>query len=61
MISCDGIMVSAITAAAAVATAAVNMIGSVLILWIRARYQYHDSIGDKAKNGVIRDVSDTGK
>ncbi len=47
----DAIWLAAITAFSAVATATVNMIGSVLILYIRARYQYHET-SDGAKAPV---------
>lgn len=52
----DAIWLSAITAFSAVAVAVTNMIGSVLILYIRARYGYHEQSNGKVAANDVRDI-----
>ena len=56
MTTSDAIWIAAITAFSAVSTATVNMVGSVLILWIRARYNYTEPAGQQLATNGIRDV-----
>lgn len=52
----DAIWLAGITAFSAVATATVNMIGSVLILYIRAKYQYTEPATPQLVKDGIRDI-----
>ena len=56
MTTSDAIWLSGITAFASVATATVNMIGSVLILYIRAKYNYTEPATPQLVPDGIRDV-----
>lgn len=56
----DAVWLSAITAFSAVAVAFTNMVGSVLILWIRAKYQYHETSSQLGPLDDVRDIPNPG-
>lgn len=60
MTTSDAVWIAAITAASGAIVAITNMIGSVCMLYIRAKYQYQERPTDKANGNGIRDVPNTG-
>ena len=56
----ETVYIAAITAMSGIAVAFCNTVGSVLMLWIRARYNYHEYTPIGANVNGVRNLSDTG-
>lgn len=61
MSNSDALILALITGLCPVLTAGINMVGSVLIRYINAKYKWSDSSPLSVKFNGIRDVPDTGQ
>lgn len=60
MTNTDALILALITGICPVLTALINMVGSVLIRYINAKYKWSDSSPLGVKFNGVRDVPDTG-
>lgn len=60
MSTSDAVWIAAITAASGAIVAITNMLGSVLMLWIRARYHYSERSTEGKNGNGVRNVPDPG-